>query len=58
MVENNGHKFVREMRTIVENSPSLTRLGNISSWNNVGLEEVSKFEKWIRSNNYDVTLTR
>ena len=27
MVENSGHKFVREMRTIVENSPSLTRLG-------------------------------
>ena len=27
VVENNGHKFIREMRTIVENSPSLTKLG-------------------------------
>ena len=33
-------------------------LGNISSWNNVGLDEVNKFEKWLQSNNYDVTLTR
>ena len=27
VVENNGHKFIREMRNIVENSPSLTKLG-------------------------------
>ena len=76
VVETSGHKFVREMRSIIENSPSLTKLGldtikhleikskyfslsgNISSWNNVGLDEVSNLEKWIRSQNYDVTIAR
>ena len=76
VVETSGHKFVREMRSIIENSPSLTKLGldiirhlemeskyslhsgNISSWNNVGLDEINNLEKWIRSQNYDVTIAR
>ena len=75
VVETSGHKFVREMRAIIENSPALTKIGqytkngskieksifivgNISSWNNVGLEEVNNLEKWIQSQNYDVTMSR
>ena len=27
MVETSGHKFVREMRAIIENSPALTKIG-------------------------------